>query len=357
MTTGLITYGSTSGPEYYYRYWSGADGSYDLVNGVRIRRINPYVMIQRRQVIKAGVGGGWPQVNIESSADILTSNDRLALLSKVASAAKEHQFNLGIAAVEFDKTVRLVYETIHRFSRSIKALKRGNFALAAKELGVRPIRGQKRSHGGNVAAMWLELQYGWMPLAKDIYNLAKVVEQKNNAYPRSLRFAVTIKRSSVIKNASTVPSYVKAPAEITNTWQCIAYVVEKNSEARNIGLMDPAAVAWERIPFSFVADWFIPIGNYLEVLNAIPELNATYCMTKRIKSQAYCYFAPDKGYEKFATAELYRDCAGGYNYTKISRERYVPTSIPFPEFKPWDKSLSPGHLWNALALLVSVLKV
>jgi hypothetical protein len=47
---------------------------------------------------------------------------------------------------------------------------------------------------------------------------------------------------------------------------------EEMSFERNLGLTDPLSVAWELIPYSFVVDWFVPIGTYLDNLNAIPKL-------------------------------------------------------------------------------------
>jgi hypothetical protein len=35
-----------------------------------------------------------------------------------------------------------------------------------------------------------------------------------------------------------------------------------------LGLLNPAEVIWELVPFSFVADWFLPIGDYLSALDA-----------------------------------------------------------------------------------------
>lgn len=34
------------------------------------------------------------------------------------------------------------------------------------------------------------------------------------------------------------------------------------------GLVNPLEVAWELLPFSFVADWFLPIGGYLNAMDA-----------------------------------------------------------------------------------------
>lgn len=45
-----------------------------------------------------------------------------------------------------------------------------------------------------------------------------------------------------------------------------------NSEDRarlaQTGIDNPALLAWELLPYSFVVDWFLPVGNYLESLNA-----------------------------------------------------------------------------------------
>jgi len=35
------------------------------------------------------------------------------------------------------------------------------------------------------------------------------------------------------------------------------------------GLANPAALAWELIPFSFVADWFVGVGDYLNAQTAL----------------------------------------------------------------------------------------
>jgi hypothetical protein len=36
--------------------------------------------------------------------------------------------------------------------------------------------------------------------------------------------------------------------------------------AQAVGLTNPALVAWELVPYSFVIDWFLPIGNWLTAI-------------------------------------------------------------------------------------------
>lgn len=37
---------------------------------------------------------------------------------------------------------------------------------------------------------------------------------------------------------------------------------------KSTGISNPALLAWELLPYSFVVDWFIPVGNYLQNINA-----------------------------------------------------------------------------------------
>jgi hypothetical protein len=50
-----------------------------------------------------------------------------------------------------------------------------------------------------------------------------------------------------------------------------------------LGLTNPALVGWELVPFSFVVDWFTPIGSWLESLTAFEGYNVV------AKSLSYTY--------------------------------------------------------------------
>lgn len=42
--------------------------------------------------------------------------------------------------------------------------------------------------------------------------------------------------------------------------------------ASQYGLNNPSLIAWELVPYSFVVDWFLPVGDYLERLGAFSGL-------------------------------------------------------------------------------------
>lgn len=44
-----------------------------------------------------------------------------------------------------------------------------------------------------------------------------------------------------------------------------------NAYARNLsraGLINPAQIAWEVVPYSFIVDWVMPVGNIIEAMDA-----------------------------------------------------------------------------------------
>lgn len=49
--------------------------------------------------------------------------------------------------------------------------------------------------------------------------------------------------------------------------------------ANRLGLVNPAAVAWELVPFSFVVDWFTNFGGYLDGFTDLVGLSYTDAYT------------------------------------------------------------------------------
>lgn len=402
MTTGLVTSGTTNSTTFYsQRSWSGEDGKnytepeHDIVTvfdpgssylppserGSREtrRRISPdlpekwnaYSCGHRKGLNLPGVGGNRIDLgyaySFQTSFVQLSSNDVLDLLNSLASEVQDHEFNLGIALAEGRETVALVQNTIVRFYRSIKLLKKGRLERAIRELGSVPkpyhrvdnvlqgkslerLLGNKhvRVKGANqelttkeISALWLQIQYGWKPLISDAYEACNAYSALADK-PRTSRLTVRKSRSEKV---SRTDYYWLTTGNYRASRQIIYEMTERLSTARSLGLVDPLSIAWELVPFSFVADWFIPIGSYLDALNTIPHLDGRFLQTDLHRWEGMCTGRSDPGHT------VYKGCLASGMRTDMTRQVLTGLSVPKPSFTPFDKAMSSGHITNALALL------
>lgn len=120
-----------------------------------------------------------------------------------------------------------------------------------------------------------------------------------------------------------------------------------------LGLANPAEVVWELVPFSFVLDWFLPVGDWLSTLDAAVGYEfLDGCCTQFIRG--YQRSVPRLYSEDTRTTWLGDSPVGMARCVGLKRTVYLSSPIPRPP-RP-DLSLSLGHMANGLALLSQVFK-
>lgn len=287
--------------------------------------------------------------------------------TRVRNEVKDQKVNVAQAAAESRQTVVLFENTVRRVVDTIVWIKSGNWNRAAREVGIAPNARKHRKHlkrmkqdpDAAVSSAWLELQYGWRPLLSDLYGAAELIAQKH----------IKEERTRARKSASVSGNY----REYTQTRLCTKvgngiwkytvvytlYYATSDSgykTATQVGVTNPALVAWELVPWSFVIDWFIPVGNW------ISSWDATYGLhfDKGTKTTIYEYnFSASKsgGREVYGPgnwAEWVN--AGTVNYKVVEIERYPLSGWP-PVSRPHFKDpFSAEHIANATALLNQLLK-
>lgn len=108
-----------------------------------------------------------------------------------------------------------------------------------------------------------------------------------------------------------------------------------------------AEVTWERIPFSFVLDWFIPIGNALEVFSFLGTLSYTMHRTRFKK-----YVWNVTGIEATSNPRFWSKGSNRGSCITMVREVGLSTAgFIFPSPKSLEKALGTEHLLNAAALI------
>lgn len=266
--------------------WSGSDGKSEIVNGFVREKWNTYSM---DYVYIGPQYGDQSVISVNCGVGLLTnwtSRDEFELQSRLARKIRGHSFNLAVNVAQSGQVASMITSNIRSFVGCIRSLKRGDFANAARSLGTGPPRPsrERRMRSKDISGRWLEMQYGWLPAISDTFEAVKAYE--SITANRSWRVTASLKRKAVI-NAAGHTTYI-APGTTQRSKKYKVEFYDMPSAVRSLGMLDPLSVAWEIIPYSFVFDWFLPVGDYLENLAVLGNISGRVMgSTLRRGSAAY----------------------------------------------------------------------
>jgi hypothetical protein len=272
------------------------------------------------------------------------------------------QVNDAQAFAERKQTVDLFATTARRLTLSFTSLRKGRVSECFSHLGISLSSKSAGWHNRfkkrytkdpfNASAQaWLELQYGWKPLLQDVYGAAeKLASIPFEPMVNTVRSQGACERTdvsdlSIDGGYDVCYSSVSARAGYTLTYTVSNPVLR---EASSVGLTNPALLAWELLPYSFVVDWFLPIGTYLEHVNS--SFGLEFLRGSRFtKSIVTASGSRSQSYSN----GLY---SGSYSqvYSTIRRMIFSRSVLgdfprePLPEFK---NPVSTTHVLNAISLL------
>lgn len=283
----------------------------------------------------------------------------------IARAGASLEANLAQDFAQFGQLTSLVTKTCLRLTKGLRELRRGNIAEAAKVLwGPRKaVYGQKApSLKLSLADNWLEFQYAWKPLLQDIQgnmdSLAAYV-----AASRMIQLVTASTKMDRVDNQSIMlwayPNE-RAGSSRTTDHQTVKIGLRYSLDDRlaaflaQTGFTNPLNLAWEILPFSFVADWFLPVGPYLEALSAWNGLTFvdgyTVKFQRLIQTLAVGYGGKPIG--SGASLVNYEDSGSGLK-VQVSLVRGVLNDFPMMRPPHLKNGLSIVHSLNALALLMT----
>lgn len=135
------------------------------------------------------------------------------------------------------------------------------------------IQGRKGGFSSAQAAgkAWLQYRYGWRTLGMDIEN---AVEAYNNPLRPIVITGTASTKSSITETYNGVryglgggpwPDLAVVGDQTVTTSLSVKARVDAMFTARSINaLASPVVTAWELVPYSFVADWFVTVGTALK---------------------------------------------------------------------------------------------
>lgn len=192
---------------------------------------------------------------------------RTLCYDKVWGKAKETAGNL-VNLAQMNQAMGMLGNRTLQAAEIFRAIRTKNLRAGLLALRVRDpdgfIKKKRRTNAKQSGDLWLEFQFGWKPIADDINKSIKILEREFSTE--------RVKGSAEFSRAIDKPygflpgqedSYESGSVHLKVV--ASARVVPTNPNlllANQLGFVNPALLAWDLIPFSFIVDWFLPVSKY-----------------------------------------------------------------------------------------------
>jgi len=281
-------------------------------------------------------------------------------LIKARLKMKSSSVNLGVAFAERRQTANLVGSTALRIAHSARALRRGDWKSSLRYLGV-PKSAQRKPRGSSVTSQWLELQYGWLPLLSDVHGSCEALAKRPAGDWRVTAKGLSKEKKKDVRSFTASGSgsscLAEAVIEVEHGYFVRIDALPGNPLTSNLvslGIVNPAVIAWELVPFSFMVDWFLPIGQYLDSLDAMLGYREAYSSVTEFARGA----TVARGVNGTTRANNYmKTCevnATDYRGRYVRVNRIAQSGVPLPALPRFRDGRSLTRMANALSILAQV---
>jgi hypothetical protein len=335
---------------YGWRAPSPYSGSKDVETTNRIQAIGAvkndgvnWWRIEMDDVPVPGVGSSlspvsWPSI----------SNTQAAARQKALLKFKDKKVDLSVAFLERKKTASLIADSVDALCKIAKDIRKRHFVKVGQDL----------------SDLWLAYRYGWTPTVLDVYGAVETLEKLDNGSYE--RYLVTARGSSLLESEVTTAedtsiSQIWSLPVTRDTRTGIRQEVKVRYDAvltdreyrklSDVGVTDPLVTAWELLPYSFVVDWFLGVGDFLDGVNALTGYTLlANCETIHRRYTKSIRFSP-------RTSGVWRSEAisGGYSRERTEFNRSVNGHTPTSTVVLKQEPLNLTRLLDSVALLSKLL--
>lgn len=182
---------------------------------------------------------------------------------------------LAVTLMEGRQALTMIASRSRQLMLAAKELKKFNLPQVVKTLKLSAAPkgvSAKKAFASN----WLEFSFGWSPLIMDIGACVDVLQK--SLKEQYVRGSATSRRSQTDLSppyAIYTPTAFNA-ASVQIGYERLTFSKQVSAQgcrvavsnpnlflANQLGFVNPATVAWELVPFSFVVDWFINVEQFL----------------------------------------------------------------------------------------------
>lgn len=209
---------------------------------------------------------------------------------KLAAKVKDRKSLLILTALEAGKTIEMLRGRLLQIVSSYRHLRKGNLRKALRQLRSptqNPYAEPKRLSNADTAQNnWLEYRYGMMPFLMDTQGIAEqfadtfILGERRDSHvikAGARWFSEPVQINEQIVAAGYVSGYrwpsingvgTRQSSLSYKIWATIRVSNPTAKGAVSFGLPDIGLVLYESVPLSFVADWFLNLGEWLDSLTA-----------------------------------------------------------------------------------------
>lgn len=185
-------------------------------------------------------------------------------------------------------------------------------------------RGKPRKEDFDVAGAWLGVRYGVRPLIYDIIDIEKAINMLDEEKKRT-RFTQRAGSSYSYTEEEVIPGRWSGGDQETSIVTTYNISVRGSITADfkpNAFSFNLLRTGWELVPYSFVVDWMIDIGTYLEAMSFL-TLQTAHTAAGGFKVEA------SKQYRRYSTSTE-SHYGGSFTVSASTDAEYVrrvPTSV------------------------------
>jgi hypothetical protein len=221
--------------------------------------------------VRENFGGVWlggnprdfnPEGVVAEHLGLLPTDGAAQAVTECLLKLNEGKVHLGQYLAESKNSAEMIASLGTDLCQLLLKAKHGQWSSIPKEFGLALRKGRD---------YYLAWNFGWKPLASDIYNLYQGLIHKPSVAP-FLHASRSVKTNF---DYETTYNGDKVDVKVKHTDRCKLYAglsEEMLAGLQSYDLINPVSLAWELVPYSFVVDWFAPIGNTLSTLTATAGL-------------------------------------------------------------------------------------
>lgn len=214
-----------------------------------------------------GYAANVPKPNPLEIRPAWSSNRATSALQKAYSKLSETQFDAGVALAELKETVEFLRAPIHPILRYLKKPRYRNFTQGTKDFA------------NMSTSTWMSFRYGLMPLLMDLRDAIEAFRKglvgiNSNLRCKRASVSFDLASSSVLRKVgiTSLTVDVVRSYEGTDKYHAGVFYTLKSDWGdyllSQLGLSpwDIPGIVWEKVPLSFVVDWFVNVGRLLSAI-------------------------------------------------------------------------------------------